>query len=258
MSPDRPRSSAPSRGAAHADGAPGAGGEVRSVARALGLLGLIEAAGPRATLTELARASGLPTSTVLRLLHTLEAERFVARTADGLWTLGATLARLGLAAARAVPLHERAVPVLEALSAATGETASLAVQESPGRAVYVRQCASAAALRHEGWLGRPFDCRRTATGRALAGRVEADGGCATRRTRTLGVSAASSPVHDATGAIVGAVTVTGPSARIDDAALGRVRRAAIEAARTLTLEGGGRWPHGEAEAAPTARRAARR
>ena len=254
----RARSSSPAPADAHRDDAPVAAGEVRSVARALRVLGLIEANGSPASLTDLARASALPTSTVLRLLHTLEAERFVARAADGRWSLGATLARLGLAAARAVPLHERAVPVLEALSASTGETASLAVQESPGRAVYVRQCASAAALRHEGWLGRPFDCRRTATGRALAGRVEADGGCATRRTRTLGVSAASSPVHDTTGAIVGAITVTGPSARIDDAALGRVRRAAIEAARTLTLEGGGRWPHDGAEPVPPARRAARR
>ena len=234
------------------------GGEVRSVARALGLLGLIEATGSEASLTALSRASGLPTSTVLRLLHTLEAERFVARGAGGSWTLGPTLARLGLAAARAVPLHERAVPVLERLSATTGETASLAVRESPGRAVYVRQCASAAALRHEGWLGRPFDCRRTATGRALAARVDADGGFATRRTRTLGVSAASAPVHDAAGAIVGAITVTGPSSRIGDAALGRIRLATIDAARALTLEAGGRWPWDADGAAPPARRAARR
>ena len=226
--------------------------------RALRLLGLIQTAGTEGSLTALARESELPTSTVLRLLGTLEIEGFVVQGADGHWTLGPTLARLGLAAARAVPLHERAVPVLEALASGTGETASFAVRESAGRAVYVRQSASAAALRHEGWLGRPFDCRRTATGNALAGRVDADGGVATRRTRTLGVSAVSAPVHDGAGDIVGAISVTGPSVRIDDAALGRIRRATIDAARRLTLETGGRWPHGEDEPAPSGRRAARR
>lgn len=218
-------------------------GEVRSVRRALQLLALFDAERPRASLSELARGTALAVSTVQRLLATLERERFVARGADGRYGPGAALVRIGLGALRAQPLHERAGPYLSTLAARTGETANLAVPEGDDRAVYLRQVLSPQSVRHQSWLGRPFPLERTAAGPALLGRVAADGRCATRVTREPDVSAVAAPVHGTEGGIVAALSVTGPSYRIDDATLERLGDAVVDVAREFSLALGGEWPY---------------
>ena len=94
-----------------------ASGDVRSVRRALTLLSLFDAELPSATSSELARRSGLATSTVQRLLQTLERAHFVGRDVNGTYAPGPTLLRLGLLAVRDMPLRERAGPYLARLSA---------------------------------------------------------------------------------------------------------------------------------------------
>ena len=218
-------------------------GDVRSVSRALALLGLFDAERPRAALSELARDAALPVSTAQRLLQTLERERFLARDGDGLYSLGPAVVRLGLAAVRGLPLHERSGPFLAELSARTGETANLAILDADGRATYIRRVLSPQTIRHESWLGRPFPLARTAVGPALQGRVAADGRHATRRTREPDVSAVAAPVHDARGHVVAALSVTGPTFRIDDAALARCGDAVVDVAREFSLSLGGEWPY---------------
>lgn len=225
-------------------------GDVRSVRRALNLLTLFDAARPCATLSDLARESGLATSTVQRLLQTLERERFLSRESDGSYSLGTMVVRLGLTAVRAMPLHERAGPWLKSLAEQTNETANLAVLDSPGRAVYLRQKISSQALRHESWLGRPFDCSNTAVGCALLGQVDADGGYTTRRTQTAGVSAAAAPVFGPEAAIVAALSVTAPTSRTDDNALEQLRDATIAAALGLSGAVGGVWPYDTPSSSP--------
>ena len=102
------KKTAASGGGADASGAPP--GDVRSVRRALTLLSLFDAELPSATLSELARRSALATSTVQRLLQTLEREHFVGRDEDGAYAPGPAFLRLGLLAVRDMPLRERAGP----------------------------------------------------------------------------------------------------------------------------------------------------
>ncbi len=216
-------------------------GDVRSVRRALALLGLFDAELPRATLSELARRADLATSTVQRLLQTLERERFVVRDEDGLYAPGAALLRLGLLAVRDMPLRERAGPHLAWLSAETSETVNLGVLDELGRALYVRRIPSPRPIRHEGWLGRPFAPEGTALGRALTGDVDARGRYLTRTTQEPDVSAASAPILGLDGSIVAAFSVTGPSYRIDDAELERIGDRTAEAAREFSLALGATW-----------------
>lgn len=242
MTNDRPAHTKTAR-AAKANSVDEPSGEVRSVRRALQLLTLIDASRPRATLSELARESGLATSTVQRLLQTLERERFMHREPDGSYILGPMIVRLGLSAMRAMPLHERAGPWLESLARATRETANLAVLDSPEKAVYLRQKTSPQALRHESWLGRPFDCKHTAVGCALHGEVDNEGGYTTRKTQTQGISAAASPVFGHDTHIIAALSVTAPTSRTSDDALEQLRYATINAAYGLTRALGGEWPY---------------
>ena len=218
-----------------------ASGDVRSVRRALTLLSLFDAELPGATLSELARRSGLATSTVQRLLQTLERERFVGRDEDGAYAPGPALLRLGLLAVRDMPLRERAGPYLARLSAETSETVNLGVLDELGRALYVRSIPSPRPIRHEGWLGRPFAPEGTALGRALAGEVDGSGRYLTRTTQEPDVSAASAPILGPDGRIVAGFSVTGPSYRIDDAELGRIADCAAAAARELSLALGATW-----------------
>src|SRR4051794_41962504 len=68
---------------------------VQSLTRALDLLDHLADAGGRATLSELAAASGLPAASVHRLLATLVAQGHVRREAGRRYALGPRLVRLG-------------------------------------------------------------------------------------------------------------------------------------------------------------------
>lgn len=84
---------------------------------------------------EIAETLGLPVSTVFRQLKFL-AERGFLRNADGVYTLGGALIRLGNAAMRQNPLSRLAHPLLAALSEATCETVHLAELRG-GSVVYI-------------------------------------------------------------------------------------------------------------------------
>ena len=214
---------------------------MRSVRRALTLLSQFGSELPSATLSELARRSGLATSTVQRLLQTLEREHFLGRDEDGAYAPGPAFLKLGLLAVREMPLRERAGPYLARLSAETSETVNLGVLDERGRALYVRSIPSPRPIRHQGWLGRPFEPGGTALGRALSGDVDARGRCLTRTTQEPDVSAAAAPILGSDGTIVAAFSVTGPSYRIEDAELERIGDLVAVAARELSLALGATW-----------------
>ena len=103
-------------------------GSVQSVDRALQLLAAAVAAAPRGeTATELASRCGINRATAWRLLATLEAHGLVERDpSTNRYMIGLALIRMS-AAAGYDGLVRRTRPVLERVSAQTGETADLAV-----------------------------------------------------------------------------------------------------------------------------------
>lgn len=79
-------------------------------------------------LSDLARSLGMTTTRTHRLLVTLEASGYLARGRNKTYRLGPKLLYLGHRAARGNPLLRAAAPVLERLSALSGETALLALR----------------------------------------------------------------------------------------------------------------------------------
>jgi len=137
---------------------------VQSLERAFDLLEELADAGGILTLSELAARSGLPLPTIHRLLRTLVRQGYVRRTPDRRYALGPRLIRLGESAGRL--LGGQAGPFLTELTAATGETANLAVLES-GAVVYVGQVPSPHAVRMFTEVGRRVEPHCTAVGKVL-------------------------------------------------------------------------------------------
>src|SRR5436190_1862302 len=105
-----------------------AGARPGTRARAPRLLKAFSDARPEWRLSELARAAHLHKATAHRLLAALEREGMLARDAAGdLYRLGPEAIALGARAARANHLRAVSRAELEALAAATGETATLEV-----------------------------------------------------------------------------------------------------------------------------------
>ncbi len=239
---------------------------VQSLTRALDLLDHLADAGGRATLSELATASGLPAASVHRLLATLVAQGHVRREAGRRYALGPRLVRLGDVAGQV--LGEGVGPVLRELVAVTGESANLAGLDGEA-AVYLAQAASPHPMRMFTEIGRRVPLHATGVGKALLAAMAPDAadalvartGMSARTPATLtdpaalrvelaaarrrgwvldegeqevGVRCVAAPVPGAPTPC--AVSVSGPAARFSPAEAERAGPAVVAAAARLGLE----------------------
>src|SRR5258708_7598061 len=113
----------------------GSTSEVQVLDRAVRVLDALEAR-PQ-TLAELVASTGLARATAHRLAVALEAHGLVARDPGGRFVLGPALSRLGAAATEGPALASLAVPVLEGLRDATGESVQLYVRRGDERVCVV-------------------------------------------------------------------------------------------------------------------------
>lgn len=218
-------------------------GGVRSVQRAFALIRCLTPDRPAATLTEFTQCAGLATSTVQRLLTTLEAGAILRRLPEGRYTFGSALIQVAVTALGAIELHCLAEPHLDSISSETGETANFAVLDEKGDVLYLRRSLSSHAIRHDNWLGRPIPAAGTAIGAALTGGADARGLASTRETIEPDVTAIAAPIYGASGEIAGAISITGPTFRIDDATLAGFGAVLVREAQAISTQIGGRWPH---------------
>jgi DNA-binding IclR family transcriptional regulator len=136
----------------------------QSLSRALRILaGLGDE--PR-SLDDLAGEIGVHKTTVLRLLRTLEAERFVRRVEGHRYTLGSRLFALADAAGEQYVVRRVAAPYLRRLNRSTGQTVHLAAYEN-GQVVYVDKLDSAQSVRMYSRIGVPAPPHCTAVGKVL-------------------------------------------------------------------------------------------
>lgn len=103
---------------------------VKSVIRALELLMLLGNADKKCTLAELSQESGLPPSTVHRLLLTLKEYGFVRQDElSYLYYLGPAVVTLGIKANNFISLRKSAMPIMLKLANTTGEDSYLAISD---------------------------------------------------------------------------------------------------------------------------------
>jgi DNA-binding IclR family transcriptional regulator len=241
----------------------------QSVERALQLLGALET-GPK-SLDELARVAEVHKTTVLRLLRTLEADRFVMHDEHHRYALGSRLFALANTALAQRDVRSLTRRHLEALNQATGQTVHLATLEGSD-IVYVDKIDAQQGVRMYSRVGLTAPVHCTAVGKVLVGDLE-EGARAryvaglqfarfTDRTITNGAAFArelervreqgfavdheehesfinciGAPVRDGSGRAVAAISVSVPTLSLDHdgvlALLPQLRRATALASADL-------------------------
>jgi DNA-binding IclR family transcriptional regulator len=205
------------------DAAPGG---AAAVDRALSLLKLFGSGGGPLQLSELAERAGLYKSTTLRLLASLEHAQLIVRQADGRYTLGPVIPRLHAAYAASFSLEAVVMPALRSLVDSTAETAAFHVRQGDHRVCVYRVDSP-----------QPVREQHPAPG-ALYASIRRSGVAVLAGDRLPGVAGISSPVFDAAGVLIGAVTLVMPRERLENAQVPHV----IDAARVITTRLGGHFP----------------
>jgi IclR family transcriptional regulator, KDG regulon repressor len=248
-----------------------------AVARAFAILDLIKREGPL-TVREVAAQLVLPRSTVHELMHTLATLRAIAPAdgTSGRFTLGLLLHELGSAYLSEVDVAREGQRVAETVAEACGETVHVAILDGVD-VVYLAKVDSIHAVRMVSAVGRRLPAHCTGVGKALlsglsdeevARRFGGDGASipamtqnsittvaalryALAEVRRRGyaiddcesnrdVRCVAAPVHDHSGTVVAAMSISVPISRTVEDWPGRlgelVRDGARELSRRLGLE----------------------
>jgi IclR family transcriptional regulator, acetate operon repressor len=250
-------------------------GGVQSLRRALAIMKVIAAAGDGATLTEIARATNLASSTAHRLLTTLQQDRFIQFKSEGArWFIGVDAFTVGSAFLGARDIARCARPLLRRLMEQSGETANLALLDDD-MAVYTEQVESLQTVRaickpggrvvlHSTSLGksmlaamRPQEVNRILTTKGMArftrdtidtparmaahlSEVRAVGYAVDDEEHSLGLRCVAAAMLDEHGEPVGAISVSGPATRVPRERTPQLGALVRSIANELTHELGGR------------------
>jgi DNA-binding IclR family transcriptional regulator len=235
------------------------------------VLRLLEAFGPHErdiSLGDLAQRVRLPKSSVHRLLVTLIAHGYAERDpSTRRYRLGVRLFELGSTVIHERGLHSAAHPVLEELSASTGETCHLAIL-SGLEAVYVYKVDGQSSIIMSSRVGGRAPCHATSIGKVLmawAGddqlrqlrdqrhhaytqrtitsapaldvelaRVREQGYSLDLEELEEGLRCVAAPVRDSSGRVVAALGLAGPRRRFQDQHLPELATAVVRAAGVLS------------------------
>ncbi|HET7839215.1 MAG TPA: IclR family transcriptional regulator [Rectinemataceae bacterium] len=136
-----------------------------SAGKALDLLFYLARTGGEITLARLSRDTGMNKATALRYLSVLESRGVAERRGSG-WSLGLALFELGARVPVRSIVVERVRPFLERLARETGETANLACL-SGGSAVYLDRAEADRSLRMRSVPGDRLPLYCTGVGKAI-------------------------------------------------------------------------------------------
>jgi len=219
-------------------------GGAAAVDRALSLLAAFRAGDAALSLGELATRTQLYKSTALRLIASLVHARLLRQQGDGRYALGPEVARLHALYAASFSLEAVVMPALHGLVARTNESAALHVRQGDRR-VCLHRVDSPQLLRDHVRAGDVLPLDRGAGARVLLAfsgargavyaRIRGEGLAVMDGDRVPGLTGVSAPVFGHAGALVGALTLTLPSARMKNRFIADVRQAAAE----LTAQLGG-------------------
>jgi len=227
---------------------------VAAVARALAILEALETANMPRNLSEVARATGLYKSTVLRILESLQDAGYVVRVEDSKYGLGPRIMQLGLAYERTNPLRHQVLPVLESLVALGTESPSFHVrQNADDRLCLFRQNS------HHSTLDRVNSGDRLPVQRGAAGKVllafgdPQEPGEEMEKVRNACIAVSlgerdklcaglAAPVFSGAQRLIGALSLSGPKERFLPEDVQRMIPQLLDAARDITKRLGGTYP----------------
>lgn len=222
---------------------------VAAVNRALSILAALAAKTEPSTLADLARATGLYKSTILRLMGSLEGAGYVMRLRDGQYSLGGSAYRLGLAYEKQNPLRQHVLPVLNDLVEQGTESSSFHVRHGPETRLCLFRVNSRHSTLDRVEAGNILPLDRGAAGRVLlayggaAGpafdAVREAGYALSKGERDPACYALAAPVFGPAGEIAGAISLSGPAERFTAGAITQMRKLLIKGAGHVTQSLGG-------------------
>lgn len=219
--------------------------------RMIVILDAIKESGGCLSITDIAAGTGLPKSTVSRLVGELSTQRYLTRTDDGI-VLGMRLFELGARASLPRRLISAAAPVIRSLLDATGERIVLWIQQGddmvsliavPGRLpmlptragmrspalttasgkAYLAFCADQRVVNR---ISAPLVDRAASRFRDELTHVRASVVATDLEVSYPGISAVASPVLSPDRVVLGAISLAGPSGGIDPESVAPLVRAA--------------------------------
>jgi DNA-binding IclR family transcriptional regulator len=238
------------------------------------ILDAFSLARPSMTLGEIQQATGLPTSTVQRLVSNMVAQRLLDRAGDQV-RIGTRMAFWAAPAMKDLDILAVVNPVLKELRDKTGETACFFKVEQNFR-VCVAIAETRHALRRDMYVGKVIPLHAGSASRVLLGwnpelaerilsapleqlaeftvtspeelrrhiaHARADGYAITTGEREDSASGLSAPVFDSAADIVGAVTISGPTIRMPREQCEAWVDLVVGYAEQVTRTIGGRIPH---------------
>ena len=235
---------------------------VRSVARALDLLNQFDHHRPFLTLREVVERSGLPKTTVVRLLANLQDRTLISVRRDGTYTLGAAMLRWVRMSAALWQVNEPTVASMRRLVDTCGETVNIYVRQDTVR-ISIAQEQGTRTVRNVVEVGEPMPLWGGSAAKVLltaapklidelteinpnldAARLRAEvdkarlvGYAVSHGEREEGASAVSAPIFAADGRAVAALSVSGPTSRLTGARMDAAVSAVVEAAKEISAHG---------------------
>lgn len=241
--------------------------QVQSVDRAIAILYLLAQRG-NAGVTEVASELGVHKSTAFRLITALDTGGLIEQNGErGKYRLGRGILRLAAATAGGLELPTESRQVCRKLAAELGEAVNLAILDGT-EATNILQEYGTSTITGRNWIGQRTPLHATASGKVLLAWMDAvalkeilasalqhytdhtvvepaaleaelaavrDRGWATTSEEfEIGLNAVAVPVRDATGDVVAAVGVSGPSYRLTTESLPEVAARLIAGSREIS------------------------
>jgi DNA-binding IclR family transcriptional regulator len=238
------------------------------------ILDAFSLARPSMTLGEIQQATGLPTSTVQRLVSNMVAQGLLDRAGDQI-RIGTRMAYWAATAVKDLDVLAVVNPVLKEIRDKTGETACFFKVEQNFR-VCVAIAETRHALRRDMYIGKVIPLHAGSASRVLLAwnpelaekilaapleqlteftvtspeelrrhiaRAKADGYAITTGEREDSASGLSAPVFDSAGDVLGALTISGPTIRMPRQQCEAWVDLLVGYAEQVTRTIGGRIPH---------------
>ena len=246
---------------------------IQVLGRATQLLDALAAQPDPVPLKDLARTTGLHTSTAHRILNDLVIGRYVERVDSGLYQLGMRLLELGSLVKGRLNVREAAIDAMRALHSLTGQTVNLSVQQGDEIVYIDRAWSERSGMQVVRAIGGRAPLHLTSNGklflssvdvrqlRAYATRTGLAGGTANsiksldalerelslvrqlgyardNEELEMGVRCIAAGIYDDTGKLVAGLSISAPSSRLQDAWIPQLVATAATISEALGYETG--------------------
>ena len=214
---------------------------VIAVERALSVLDCFQPGAEHLSLADFAARMSLHKTTIYRMLNSLARCGYVVREADGRYSLGPRVLYLARVYERGFDLDAVVMPILERLSRHTGESAAYYVTSGePGHRLCLFRHQPHEGLHSQVLAGTVMPPDQSSTGRVFAmwalGKSSGEERFPlySRSVRDQYTSSWSIPIIGHDDRFVGALTVAGPTARLDCVDKARFERLILQHAQELS------------------------